>query len=185
MKKELEAKNCLCPLPVTLVGANVNGKPNYMTIAFVGVMDYMKISIAMGKNQYTNAGVRENGTFSVNLPSTKLVKETDYCGLVSGRDVDKGRLFETFYGKLKTAPMITECPINMECELIQTISMDRHDVFVGEIIETYGDDEILKNGKVDAEQFEPILFITFNTKYWKLGESFAQAWNIGKEFKET
>jgi flavin reductase (DIM6/NTAB) family NADH-FMN oxidoreductase RutF len=121
----------------------------------------------------------------VNLPSTKLVKETDYCGLVSGRDVDKGRLFETFYGKLKTAPMIIECPINMECKLIQTVSMDSHDVFVGEIIETYGDDEILKNGRVDTEKFEPILFITFDTKYWQLGESFAQAWNIGKELKEA
>jgi flavin reductase (DIM6/NTAB) family NADH-FMN oxidoreductase RutF len=51
MKKELEAKNCLCPLPVTLVGANVNGKPNYMTIAFVGVMDYMKISIYQRRSQ--------------------------------------------------------------------------------------------------------------------------------------
>jgi flavin reductase (DIM6/NTAB) family NADH-FMN oxidoreductase RutF len=183
MKSELKAKNCLCPLPVTLVGANVNGKPNFLTIAFVGVVDYMNISIAVGKNQYTNPGIRENGTFSVNMPSPKLVKETDYCGLVSGKDVDKGCLFETFYGKLETAPMIVECPVNMECKLIQTIDMPKHDVFIGEIFEAYGDDEILKDGKVDAEKFEPILYLIFDTNYWKLGKSFALAWNVGKELK--
>jgi flavin reductase (DIM6/NTAB) family NADH-FMN oxidoreductase RutF len=183
MKKELGTKNCLSPLPVTLVGANVNGKPNFLAVAFVGAMDFLNISIASGKNHYTNSGIKENGTFSVNIPSTKLVKETDYCGLVSGKDVDKGQLFETFYGKLKTAPMIMECPINMECKLIQTVDMANHDVFVGEIIETYVDDEILKDGKVDTDKFEPILFLTFDVKYWKLGESFAKAWNVGKDLK--
>ena len=63
-----------------------------------------------------------------------MVKETDYCGLVSGKNVDKGEFFEVFYGELKTAPMIAECPINMECRLIQTVDFPRHDIFVGEIV---------------------------------------------------
>jgi flavin reductase (DIM6/NTAB) family NADH-FMN oxidoreductase RutF len=88
----------------------VNGKPNYITIAHVGIMDPGTVSLSMSKAHYTNAGIKENGTFSVNIPSAKIVKETDYCGLMSGKNIDKASLFKTFYGKLKTAPMIEECP---------------------------------------------------------------------------
>lgn len=78
MKTEVGAKNCLYPLPTTLVGALVDGKPNYVTIAHVGIMDPGSVSLGMNKVHYTNAGVKENGTFSVNIPSAKIVKETDY-----------------------------------------------------------------------------------------------------------
>jgi flavin reductase (DIM6/NTAB) family NADH-FMN oxidoreductase RutF len=103
-------------------------------------MDLGSISLGMNKGHYTNAEIKEHGTFSVNIPSIDMVTKTDYCGLVSGRRVDKGALFETFYGKLGSAPMIKECPVNMECRLIQTIDFPRHDIFIGEIAETYCDE---------------------------------------------
>ena len=184
MKVKLGAKNCLYPMPTTLVGANVNGKPNYITIAHVGIMDHGSISLSMNKAHYTNAGIKENGTFSVNIPSVDMVKETDYCGLVSGKRTDKSQLFEHFYGELKTAPMIRECPINMECRLIQTVDFPRHDVFVGEIVETYCDEQYLTDGIVDLTQVQPILFAMNDRGYWKLGERFARAWSIGKELKD-
>jgi len=106
MKVEIGAKNCLYPLPTTLIGTLVNDKPNFITIAHVGIMDLGSISLGIGKSHYTNSGIKANGTFSVNIPSVKLVIETDYCGLVSGKTKDKTNLFKTFYGKLKTAPMI-------------------------------------------------------------------------------
>jgi len=171
-------------MPTTLVGANVNGKPNYITIAHVGIMDHGSISLSMNKAHYTNAGIKENGTFSVNIPSVDMVKETDYCGLVSGKRTDKSQLFEHFYGELKTAPMIRECPINMECRLIQTVDFPRHDVFVGEIVETYCDEQCLTDGIVDLIQVQPILFAMNDRGYWKLGERFARAWSIGKELKD-
>ena len=102
MKVELGAKNCLYPLPTTLVGALVNGKPNYVTIAHVGIMDLESVSLGMNKRHYTNAGVKINKTFSINIPSTTMIKETDHCGLVSGKDMNKADMFKTFYGKLKT-----------------------------------------------------------------------------------
>lgn len=83
-------------MPTTLVGANVKGKPNYITIAHVGIMDLSSISLGMAKIHYTNVGIKENKTFSVNIPSVGMVKKTDYCGLVSGKRVDKSRLFENF-----------------------------------------------------------------------------------------
>ena len=78
MKKiEAGARNFMYPMPTTLVGAMVAGKPNYLTIAHVGVMKYATLSVSMNKRHYTNAGIKENGTFSVNLPSARMVKATD------------------------------------------------------------------------------------------------------------
>jgi flavin reductase (DIM6/NTAB) family NADH-FMN oxidoreductase RutF len=183
MKTEVGAKNCLYPMPTTLAGALVNGKPNYITIAHVGIMDPGTVSLSMSKAHYTNAGIKENGTFSVNIPSVKIVKETDYCGLISGKNVDKASLFKTFYGKLKTASMIEECPINMECRLIKTVDFPNHDVFMGQIIATYCDEAILTDGIVDFSKAQPILFVMDDRSYWMLDHKFAKAWNIGQELK--
>ncbi len=184
MKVKLGAKNCLYPTPTTIVGANVNGKPTYITIAHVGIMDHDTISVSMNKAHYTNSGIKENNTFSVNIPSVEMVRETDYCGIVSGKTTDKSTIFECFYGNLKTAPMIKRCPINMECRLIKTVDFPRHDVFVGEIVETYCDDQVITDGLVDLTKVHPILFAMLNRGYWGIGESIAKAWEIGKEFKK-
>jgi flavin reductase (DIM6/NTAB) family NADH-FMN oxidoreductase RutF len=181
MKIRLGAKNCLYPLPTTIIGAMVNKKPNYIAIAHVGIMDPGSISLGINKSHYTNAGIKENKSFSVNIPSIQLVKETDYCGLVSGKNTDKTNLFKTFYGKLKTAPMIEECPLNMECELINIVDFPNHDVFIGKVIETYCNNECLTNGIVDYSKVQPILFIMNDLGYWNIGKRFAKAWEIGKK----
>jgi flavin reductase (DIM6/NTAB) family NADH-FMN oxidoreductase RutF len=183
MKIDVGAKNCLYPLPTTLVGTLVNGKPNYITIAHVGIMDGGSVSLGMNKVHYTNAGIKANCTFSVNIPSVKMVKETDHCGLVSGKTMDKSALFKTFYGKLKSAPMIEECPVNMECELIKTVDFPSHDVFVGRIAATYCDEAVLTEGVVDFGKVQPILFVMNDRSYWKLGDKFAKAWDVGKDLK--
>jgi flavin reductase (DIM6/NTAB) family NADH-FMN oxidoreductase RutF len=181
MKIELGAKNCLYPLPTVLVGALVNGKPNYITTAHVGIMEPDAVSLGMNKVHYTNLGIKANKTFSINIPSTKLVKETDYCGLVSGKGRNKADMFKTFYGKLKTAPMIEECSINMECELVKTVDFPSHDIFIGKIAATQCDETVLTNGVVDFEKVQPILFVMNDRSYWGLGKRLAKAWNIGKE----
>src|SRR5512139_2987655 len=149
MKTELGATNCLYPLPATLVGATVDESPSFITIAHVGIMDPGTVSLGMSKTHHTNRGIKDCKTFSINVPTTAQVMETDYCGLVSGKRVNKAELFDVFYGTLKTAPMITECPINMECRLVKTVDFPKHDVFVGEITSTYVDDSVLTDGTVD------------------------------------
>jgi flavin reductase (DIM6/NTAB) family NADH-FMN oxidoreductase RutF len=178
-KSTLGAKNCLYPMPLTLIGATVSGEPNYSTIAHVGIMDFCTLSISISKSYYTPQGIKEHESFSVNIPSTSMVKDAEYCGLVSGKKSDKSKLFTNFYGKLETAPMIEECPINMECKLVKTIDFPRHEVFVGEIVESYCQEEHIRNNAVDFGQIQPILFVMDNTGYWKLGEQFAKAWNVG------
>ena len=180
MKQDLGAKNSLYPLPTTLVGVHVDGKPNYSAIAHVGVMAMHHISISMNKRHYSNAGIVANACFSVNLPSVDLMRETDYCGLVSGADVDKSALFTTFYGELPAAPLIAECPVNMACELVRTLDMQTHDVFVGRVVQTFCTERFLSEGKLDLAKVQPLLFAMPDRSYWTIGERAGKAWDAGK-----
>jgi flavin reductase (DIM6/NTAB) family NADH-FMN oxidoreductase RutF len=184
VKIELGARNCLYPMPTVLVGALVRGRPNFMTMAHVGIMDLKTISLGMNKTALTKAGIFENRTFSVNIPSVDLVEKTDYCGLVSGKKVDKSRLFKIFYGELKTAPMIEECPVNMECRLVKNVDFPAHDIFMGEVVATYCDEAVMDDqGRLDYARLRPILFTMHDAGYWKLGERFSDAWSVGKSLK--
>lgn len=184
MKIELGPKNCLYPLPTTIVGALVDGKPNYITIAHVGIMDPGAVSLGMNKAHYTNQGIKANQTFSINVPSVSQVKVTDYCGLISGKQESKADLFKTFYGKLKTAPMIKECALNMECQLVQTVDFPQHDIFIGKVVATHCDESVLTDGVVDLEKLQPILFAMNDRGYYGVSKKFAKAWSIGKGFKK-
>jgi flavin reductase (DIM6/NTAB) family NADH-FMN oxidoreductase RutF len=184
LKVNLGAKNCLYPLPTVLVGALVDGKPNYITIAHVGIMDPGAVSLGMNKAHYTNQGIKANQTFSINVPSVSQVKVTDYCGLISGKQESKADLFKTFYGTLKTAPMIEECALNMECQLVQTVDFPQHDIFIGKVVASHCDESVLTDGVVDLEKLQPILFAMTDRSYYGVGKRFAKAWSIGKEFKK-
>ena len=183
MKTKLGPVNSLYPLPVTLVGATVGGRPNFITIAHVGIMDPGSVSLGMHKSHYTNAGIRDNRTFSVCLPQQDLVRETDYCGMASGRNHDKAALFSVFYGDLETAPMIRECPLCMECRLVQTVDFPKHDIFIGEVVQTHCDEACLTDGVPDFAKIRPMLFTMGDKGYWRLGERFADAWRAGQEIK--
>jgi flavin reductase (DIM6/NTAB) family NADH-FMN oxidoreductase RutF len=144
-------------------------------------MDLESVSLGMNKRHYTNAGIKANKAFSINIPSSAMVKETDYCGLVSGKNVHKADLFKTFYGKLKTSPMIDQCSLNMECELVKTVDFPNHDIFIGKITNTYCDEAVLTDGEVNFGKVQPILFVMNDQSYYGLGKKFAKAWSIGKE----
>jgi flavin reductase (DIM6/NTAB) family NADH-FMN oxidoreductase RutF len=184
LKIEIGPKNCLYPMPTTVVGTMVDGKPNYITIAHVGILDFETVSLGSAKSHYSNKGINDNGTFSINIPSAEQVEKTDYVGIVSGKDVDKSSIFRAFYGKLRTAPMIEEFPINMECELIQALDLPKHDIFIGRIVETYCDDSVMTDGTIDFEKLDPILYTHFDRGYWRLGDKLANAWNVGKRLEE-
>jgi flavin reductase (DIM6/NTAB) family NADH-FMN oxidoreductase RutF len=183
MKEKLGAINALYPTPTTLVGATVSGKPNFIAIAHIGIMTRNHISLGMRKTHYTNAGIKENKTFSVCLPSENLVIETDYCGIMTGKKTDKAVLFDIFYGELKTAPMIQQCRVCMECRLDRIIDFPNHDVFIGEIVQTYADESVLSGKNVDVSKLKPLLFDMNSKKYWSLGREIATCWDIGKQLK--
>ena len=140
VKKTLGNKSVIYPYPVTLVGADINEKPNFLAISFIGIVNANPgmIAFGLGRNHYTNQGIFDNKTFSVNIPSKDMIEIVDYIGIYSGKKIDKSKLFDIFYGKLKNAPMIKECPINIECKLVDIIKYDVADhIIIGEIIESY------------------------------------------------
>ncbi|MDQ1274511.1 MAG: hypothetical protein QG610_82 [Euryarchaeota archaeon] len=98
------------PMPVTLLGANVKGKANFMALGWTSRVNGNPPMLGVGihKAHYTPEGIIENRNFSVNFPSSEMVKETDYCGIDSGKKIDKSSLLEVIYGELETAPMIKE-----------------------------------------------------------------------------
>ncbi len=185
-KREIGAKTYLYPMPTVLVGAAVGGRPNYLAVAYIGIAQHAPpmIAFALAKTHYTNAGIRETGTFSVNIPSEDQVAVTDYCGLVSGSRVDKSALFTNFYGKLKTAPMIAECPLNLECRLVQALDYGGiNELIVGEIVETYAEEKVMTDGLPDIRKVRPFVLSMHDNNYWKIGEHLGKAWSAGKAFR--
>jgi flavin reductase (DIM6/NTAB) family NADH-FMN oxidoreductase RutF len=186
MKKELGALSVTYPTLTLLVGTLVAGKPNFITIAHQGILNHANpqyISIGVGKTHYSNQGIKLNKTFSINVPSEDLVIPTDYVGMYSGHKHDKSKLFDVFYGELKTAPMIKSCGLNAECKLYDVYDLPTHEVFIGEIVQTYCEESILREGKIDISKLNPLLFDMSSRKYWSLGREVAQCWSVGKNYK--
>jgi flavin reductase (DIM6/NTAB) family NADH-FMN oxidoreductase RutF len=185
MDKIPVSPNFFIPMPVVLVGTQVAGKANFMTVGWCSRANANPPMISCGINKvhFTHEGIRENRTFSVNIPSLSLLEKTDYCGLVSGAKEDKSKVFEVFYGTLKTAPMIRECPVTMECRLVQVIDLSTNTLFIGEIVGAYADGEIWKDGKPDFRLINPLLLTMPDNTYWTLGKAVGKAWKAGAGMK--
>lgn len=181
MKTKIGSVNLLYPMPVAIVGSVVKNKPTYTTITHVGIMDLQTVSVSVRKEHYINEGIKKNNSFSVNLPSVEMIREVDLCGHISGRDYDKAVNFETFHNSSKNIPMIKQCPINMECQVTHTIDLPYYTVYVGKILATHCDSEMIKNKKPDLEKIQPILFSMQDYGYWNLNRRFADA---GFPFKQ-
>lgn len=180
-KTKLGPSTFLYPKPTLLVGATVNGKPNFMTAAWSGIACHKPpaIAVAIRQERYTYNGIIEHNTFSINVPSVNLAKKVDFCGIYSGRDTDKTKLFNVFYGKLENVPLIEECPLNLECKVIHTVEIGTHTLFIGEIMETHVNEDCLTNGKPDIKKIDPIIYATGTRKYHRVGDEIGRAYKIG------
>jgi flavin reductase (DIM6/NTAB) family NADH-FMN oxidoreductase RutF/effector-binding domain-containing protein len=186
-KVKAGAFNPLPVVPIALVGANVDGKPNFLAVGFVNGVNVRPpiVYISLNKKHHTPLGIIENGTFSINIPSADHVVETDYCGLVSGNQTDKSELFTTFYGELMTAPMIKEFPITCECRYTgQKVEFEMDTLYFGEVVQVYINEDILDaNRKIDVCKARPFCFSGMENRYRALGEDLGTAWSIGKQYK--
>lgn len=176
MKKEYEG-NVVSPLPVVLVGANVEGRPNYLVIGYCSPLDFGKqVFFSICKKRHTAVGIIENRTFSVNVPSVNLMDKVEICGSKSGRDLDKSELFDTFYGYLKTAPMISECPLAMECEITEIVDTEQSHGVIGRVVRSYVNEELLKDEKT-------IDMASANLFVWTIGGDF-NYYRLGKRIEQ-
>lgn len=178
------------PMPALLVGANVDDKPNFMAVAWGGIAngEPPMISVAIRHQRYTLKGIKQNMTFSVNVPSTDMVRETDYCGIISGAKFNKAQVcrFKVFYGRLDKAPLIEQCPVNLECKVVHILDLGSHSLVIGQIEETHVSDNCLTDGKPDVNKIKPFIYTTSPAiQYQALGKVIAKAFNIGKELKTS
>ena len=154
MKFELKPQTALAPLPVVMVSCGNMEKSNITTIAWTGIISseppLVYISIRPTRKSYEI--IKETGEFVINIPDEKLVWQVDFCGTKSGKKVDK---FEEANlskekAKLVKAPLITECPVNLECKVMEIKPLGSHNMFIAEIININADEKFkLDNGKLD------------------------------------
>ncbi|MBN1328255.1 MAG: flavin reductase family protein [Candidatus Heimdallarchaeota archaeon] len=165
------------PSPAALVSVfSEDSKPNVMTAAWIANIcaEPSVLVVGIRNNRYTCELIDKSGCFGVNIPCVKIVEETDYFGVVSGRDHDK--LKETgltvFEGKEVKVPLIVECPINIECRVTQKVKVGSHYAFFGEILKVYYDESMLdESGNPDILLADVIAYGT--GKYYSLKEAIA------------
>jgi len=162
-KVELKPNTVLMPVPVTLVTCNdKDGNPNIITLAWVGTVSSVppQVSISIRPSRFSYGLIKKTGEFALNIPNEDLLLQADGCGSTSGKDVNK---FEQFNLTPKAAtqikaPLIEECPVNMECKVIKSLDLGSHEMFIAEIIALHVDESVLTDGRIDAAKVKPIAY---------------------------
>ena len=165
----------LYPLPAVMVSCGREGeKPKIITVAWAGTIcsDPAMVSISVRPNRYSYDIIRETGEFVINLTTKKLVKATDYCGVRSGRDVDKFAEMHLTPGKaehLKYAPTVEESPVNIECRVTEVKELGTHHMFLAEVLGVAVDEAYMnENGRFELNSTGLVAYS--HGTYFALGE---------------
>lgn len=174
MKVQKSPWTALFPCPVVLVtSTDSNGHPNIITLAWAGTVcsDPPMVSLGIRPHRHSYKLIEDSGEFVVNIPNEKILKQTDYCGIVSGKDVDKfsETRFTSIPSEIVKPPLIQECSVNIECVLRQKIPLGVHHLFLGEIVCVHVDEQILnEKGRICVSRAFP--FVYCQGEYWSLHE---------------
>jgi flavin reductase (DIM6/NTAB) family NADH-FMN oxidoreductase RutF len=186
LKKNIGAKLGIYPTPVVVVGTyDKDDKPNIATLAWAGICcsEPPSVQVSIRKSRHTHAALVERKVFSVNVPSTQHLVETDYVGIVSGRDVDKFRVTKLtpVRGESLDVPLVAEFPISMECRLTHTVELGSHDLFVGEIVSCWVAEEALQEtGKLNPKKIDPLVFMP-SGEYFGFSNFLDKSFSVGKK----
>jgi flavin reductase (DIM6/NTAB) family NADH-FMN oxidoreductase RutF len=174
-KLVLESNKLVLPTPIILIGTQINGKPNFMTAAFAGIVNSNPPMLAIGvqDKRFTMKGISKNQSFSVNIPNEGMVISTDYVGTVSGKDVDKSGVFDIFYGEDPMAPLISEAPVSLECKLVSEVEgweNRSHHILIAEITNVHISKNMLTNGKPNMAKISPLIYSLTDRAYFGIGK---------------
>ena len=179
MSKEVwKPGNMLYPLPAVMVTVSDGaGNDNIITIAWTGTVnsDPAMVSISVRKSRYSHELLTKNGEFAINLVTRELTFAMDYCGVNSGRDMDKFEVMKLTRQKASTinVPLIKESPVSLECKVKQVMELGSHDMFLAEVTAVVIDDKYMdESGKFDLNASDLITYS--HGQYYTLGE------NVGK-----
>ncbi len=175
MEKEFfPAGNMLYPIPAVMVScAEMATKPNIITVAWAGTVcsNPPMVSISIRKERYSYDIIKTSGEFVINLVTEELVQAADYCGVRSGRELDKFKEMKLtpMKGKLSMAPLIAEAPVNIECRVKEIIPLGSHDMFLAEVVSVAVDQRYMDDkGKFHLNQTGLIVYS--HGEYYGLGK---------------
>lgn len=180
-KENIGSLVALYPKPLTVVGAEVNGKVNWLVVGHTGIIGHNRIILSMNDKHYTNKGIHQTGRLSINLVSREMLPKADYAGSVSGADTDKSTLFAYHIGE-NGAPLIDESPLSMECKVVDEFKTDGFDNFICEVAATYvAKDMLNENERPDYTRLKPVLFEFPTYSYLATGEVIGRCLALDKE----
>ena len=180
-KKNIGSLLALYPKPMTVIGAEVEGKVNWLVVGHTGIIGHDRILVSMSKQHYTNQGIKKLKKFSINLVSREMLPKADYVGSVSGASVDKSDVFAYHTGESGT-PVIDVSPLTMECNVVDTYKTDGFDNFICAVVNTYAAPDVLdSNGKLDYTRLKPVLFEFPTYSYLATGEVIGKCLNLDKQ----
>ncbi len=186
MKKSLGPTDRIYPMPCPLVLGGTMDQADALAVAWIGIASGKPPSVAaaLRKTRRTLELIRESGEFTVNIPTAEQAAIADYFGIVSGRATDKfADTGWTLAPSLAVAaPIIVECPYNLECKVTQEVDMGEHVLVIGEIVQSHAEEAILDETgeKVDVAKLDPLVYIAGSREYRRLGEKVADAFSIGR-----
>lgn len=175
-KKIWPGSTQLAPLPAVLVGTGGHGfKNNLITIGWTGIVcsEPAMLSISVRPERFSYEAIQKTGEFTVNIPPAGMAECVDWCGVVSGRDYDKfaERGLHAAAGSQIAAPIVMECPLNLECKVTQTIELGSHTIFLAQIVAVQVTSEYLtEDGRLDLEHRGGVLGYAHG-HYYKLGKN--------------
>jgi flavin reductase (DIM6/NTAB) family NADH-FMN oxidoreductase RutF len=191
VKKSIGSRTIVFPTPTWIVGTyDCEGKPNVMTAAWGGICCSKPpcVYVSLRKATYTHGNIMRRKAFTINVPSEKHVKEADYFGISSGKNVDKFSVsgFTPVQSSLVDAPYVGEFPLVLECKVLHIIEIGLHTQFIGEIIDVKADLSVLDiNESPDITKVKPVLFDTGGGRYFGIGSYLGKAFSIGKEVQSN
>lgn len=184
-KRQLGPTTNLLPMPAILLAVKTDVGANLMTVAWIGVIGGQPpmLTLEIGARHYTTPYLEHQGCFTVNSPTADMAVGVDYCGSVSGKqDPDKAATcgWTLVPARHISAPLVAECPVNLECRVVDKLAAGKGWFYVAEIIETHVDEGALdERGHLDARAADPLIF-TPDGEYYALGEHLGKAWRIGR-----
>lgn len=179
-KKHIGNLLALYPKPMTVIGAEVEGKVNWLVVGHTGIIGHDRILVSMSKSHHTNQGIKDSKKLSINLVNREMLPKADYVGSVSGASVDKSNVFEYHWGE-NGSPVIDDSPLTMECDVVDIYETDGFDNFVCSVANTYAAPDVLDaDGKLDYTRLKPVLFEFPTYSYIATGEIIGKCLNLDK-----
>lgn len=180
MKKNIGNSLALYPTPLAVVGAMVEGRPNWTLVGHLGIIGHDHVMVSMAAPHYSNKGIRANRALSVNIVDESLLERADDVGCVSGNKTDKSEKFSWSVGE-GGAPILNDAPVSMACKVEDIYETHGFESFICTIAATYAEESVLtEDGKLDYRVLKPVLFEMPTYEYLRTGEVIGKCMRLGK-----